>query len=237
MRGTLARRPDLVALRAAVYRPGATPADIEALEQALGEPGDEEQAHPVEPAAVPEGADSGEAGSESRRRGFRRRPLSRRRAALAAVAAAVVGCAAGAALALLAQPSGASMATVPTLIHIGTTAGDAVFQRAQRAADRPGIPLDPVLEARSLRRLLIAGRIQLYAARDRSGGRCLVGVQGGAVVSCVAADRFSRSGLRLLWSSDVLTVDAVGLRELRSRLVLVAEWRPDGRVTLGAVPR
>jgi hypothetical protein len=121
------------------------------------------------------------------------------------------------------------------VVHIGTTASDSVFRRPQRTADRPDAPLDPTVVPASTRRLLGAGRIALYAAEDRSGRRCLVGVQGGSVLSCVAADRFPRSGVRLLWSSDVLTVDPAGLRELTSRLTLAAEWRPDGRVLLGAV--
>jgi hypothetical protein len=56
-------------------------------------------------------------------------------------------------------------------------------------------------------------------------------------MSCVAPARFRRSGLLLLWSSDVLAVDPAGLRELRFRLALVADWRTDGRVTLGVVHR
>jgi hypothetical protein len=126
---------------------------------------------------------------------------------------------------------------VPTAVHISTTAGEDLLQRAQRASDRPGIPLDPALVPGSLRRLLTAGSIALYAAQDVRGRRCLVGVQAGAVASCVAPARFRRSGLRLVWSSDVLSIDAAHLRESHFRLALAADWRPDGPVTLGVVRR
>jgi hypothetical protein len=228
MGGTAAPGADLPALRAAVYRPGATAADIRALEAALAALDRPRAEAPAARAAATSGdAHPGELTASGRRR--------RWVAVLAAAGAAAGGCAAGVALALLARPAGSAAATVPTVVHIATTATGAVFARPQRAADRPGVPLDPTVVPASTRRLLGAGRIALYAAEDRSGRRCLVGVQGGSALSCVAPDRFSRSGVRLLWSSDVLAVDPAALRELTSRLTLAAEWRPDGRVLLGAV--
>lgn len=237
MSGTGAGGPDLGLLRAAVYRPGATSADVAALARALdGRPAETDPPSP--PVAAANDAGSAEHAEEGRARPAAvwpppRQVQGRRWAVLAAVAAAAVGCAAGAALVPLAQPAGASAAAVPTTVHISTTAGDALLHRPQRAADRPGVALDPTLVPTSLRLLLTAGQIQLYAAQDVRGRRCLVGVQGEAVVSCVGGDRFRRSGVRLLWSSDVRTIDPAGLRELRFRLALAADWRPSGAVTLG----
>src|SRR4051812_16126286 len=74
-RGPWARRRAWVPLRAAFSRPGAPRADIEALEQALGELGDEEQALRVEPVPVPDAAPPGEVAGEAGWRRTRRRPL------------------------------------------------------------------------------------------------------------------------------------------------------------------
>lgn len=244
MPGTTAERRDLAALRAAVYRPGATPDDVAALERALGQlrEGEPPARAPTPPPSTAAGrgvlapsAEGGDLRAEEGRGRFTRfaGPWW---VAAAVTVTTVAGCAAGAALVLLARPGGASAAAVvPTTVHLSTTAGEAVFRRAQRASDRPVTALDPDLVPGSVRRLLGAGRIELYAALDRQGRRCLVGVQGGAVRSCVTPDRFRRSGLRILWASDVRTVDPAGLREVRYRLSLAADWRPDGRVILGAV--
>jgi hypothetical protein len=239
MRGT-AGRADLVALRAAVYRPGATALDVAAFERAVEELRTEEVPGTT-PGAAPGEVPGGSGAAVHRLQAAEeaheprpRRPSTRRTAALAAIAVTLTGAVAGAAIVLLARPPDTS-ASVPTVVHISTTAGDAVFARPQRAADRPGVRLDPSLVPGSLRRLLTAGRIQVYAAQDLRGRRCLVGLQGGTVTSCVAPDRFRRAGLLLLWSSDVPIVDTVGLQELHYRLTLVASWRPDGAVSLGAV--
>lgn len=230
---TAAVRPDVRALRAAVYRPGATADDIAALERALAE-----LAERRAPAAEPAAPAAPEAATDPRPEAVRPRPgrsRGRRVAALAVAAATAAGCAGGVTLVSLVRPPSESAAVVPTAIHIGTTAGDGVFARAQRPSDRPTVELDPALVPGSVRRLLSAGRIQLYAAQDRTGRRCLVGVQTGTVRSCVTPDRFRRSGLRILWTSDVLANDPAGLREARYRLALAADWRPDGRVVLGAI--
>ena len=239
MPGSTAQRPDLAALRAAVYRPGATAEDVTALEQALAELREAEPPVLTESAAPPPAGpeEQPEQGGPQAAGPPVRRFQSRRWAALAGVAAAVVGCAGGATLVSLARPAetAASALVVPTSVHISTTAGDAVFRRAQRPSDRAAAELDPALVPGSVRRLLDAGRIQLYAAQDRSGRRCLVGVQTRTVVSCVTPERFRRSGLRILWTSDVVSLDTAGLREMRYRLALAADWRPDGRVVLGAL--
>jgi hypothetical protein len=239
MPGDGARHSDVATLRAAVYRPGATSADVAALERALDELQREDA--PAFPAGSP-AADAGSASAGAAERavpsGVRARGAAAPRrwsAVVAAVATSIAGCVAGVLLVLLGQQGDGADPPVPTALQIVTTARDAVFERAQRATDRPVLPLDGALAPGSIRRLLGAGSILLYAARDRRGHRCMIGVVGGSVLACVDDARFRSSGLRLLWSADVLTNDRAALRQLRFRMSLLAEWRPDGRVLLGEV--
>ena len=227
--GEPAGGPSLAALRAAVYRPGASEVDVAALERALALlPAPVQEPLPANAESSPEPT-----ADEDPEPPAAIRPPPRWLRPAAAAAAAIVGTAAGALL--VAGAAGPSRPEVPTVVRITAAATTAVFDRPQRASDRTRAPLDPALEPGSLRSLMTAGRFRVFGARDRSGRVCLMTLQDEALSTCVSPARFRSDGLRLVWATRISIIDPAGLRELHSRLSLVATWAPNGRVTLGAV--
>lgn len=158
-------------------------------------------------------------------------PVSRR-LLVAAVAALAIGTAAGAALALAAlaarPPSAPPAPAFP--VEVGSRAGLGVLDRPQRSGDAPFALVGSDLPRSTFRRLAdySSARTVLYAARDRLGQVCLVAADVYFHASCVDPAVWARDGVVLLWSSGPVWPE-------NSALARVAVWRPDGRITAGAV--
>jgi hypothetical protein len=140
---------------------------------------------------------------------------------------------AGAAVAPLVIGAGAGYAA-GRFLHGPAPAAFAVFDRAQRADDRPPSIADlPDAVVRASTRLLgssTASGTALYAARTRDDRVCLLAVvlAERVIGSCASDAAFADSGLSLTFPTTVDPTDDSGVPPPQE---LSPEWSPEGRLT------
>ena len=229
----------LDARRAALFRPGADPAEGERVAALLAERDEERAAiHSALEAADVRGLALRADPATSARRRMRAWPVLLL-ALPAVVAAFVAGAALGPAIGQRVEPlPSIAAAQVPDPVVLKPTGGGAlaVFARAQHRSDVPIITPDGDLVGTSFRRLVVlAGPgVVLYAARTTEGQVCLVAITIDAHItaSCAGDADFKTTpaSLDISVTKDPATDDP---KDVRTEIA--ATWSYDGSLRAGAV--